>query len=185
MKLLRSVILLGFLQESSNAFLSVPQSHGRTAAAESQLFAIVDEVSDQMKTAMRAKETVKLNTIRLIRAAFTNAAIDLKVDALSDDQAVDVLRKLAKMRVEAIDMYNKGGATDRAEAEQAELEILEQWLPSLADEEQTRTWVVEAIEAAGDQVNVGKVMGGLMRAHKGEVDGSLAQKVVKDEISKL
>ncbi|CAB9515871.1 Yqey-like protein [Seminavis robusta] len=147
--------------------------------------AIVDEVTEQMKVAMKAKDTVKLGTIRLVRSAFANAAIGLKVDALSDDQAVDVLRKMAKMRAESIDMYNKGGATDRAEAEQAELDVLNQWLPSLADEDQTREWVLEAIEQAGDNSNIGKVMGALMKAHKGEVDGSLAQKVVKEEVAKL
>ena len=152
-----------------------------------QLFAIVDEVSDQMKTAMKAKDQVKLNTIRLIRAAFANAAIEAKTGKLSDEQAIDVIRKMAKMRKESIDMFTQGGATDRAEAEQAELDVMSQWLPSLADEDQTRIWVQEAIAEAqsnGD-ANIGKVMGALMKAHKGEVDGSLAQKLVKEEVAKL
>ena len=151
------------------------------------LHAIVDEVNDQMKAAMKAKETTKLGTIRLIRAAFANAQIDAKTDALSDDQAMDVLRKMAKMRKESIDMYTKGGAIDRADAEQAELDVLNQWLPQLADEDQTREWVQTAIAEASNNgdVNIGKVMGALMKAHKGEVDGGLAQKVVKEEVSKL
>jgi len=64
---------------------------------------------------------------------------------------------------------------------------MSQWLPSLADEDQTRIWVQEAIAEAqsnGD-ANIGKVMGALMKAHKGEVDGSLAQKLVKEEVAKL
>ena len=63
--------------------------------------------------------------------------------------------------------------------------MIEQWLPSLANEEQTRVWVLEAMEAAGEPVNIGKVMGALMKAHRGEVDGALAQKVVKEEVAKL
>lgn len=171
---------------ASQAFVIAPPS-ARTFRTTSLLqMAIVDEVQDQMKTAMKAKDTTTLATLRLVKAALANAAIEHRVDALNDDQAVDVLRKLAKMRKEAIDMYTKGGATDRAAAEQAELDLVSQWLPSMADEGQTRAWVQEAIGSLGDgPVNIGKVMGALMKAHKGEVDGSLAQKVVKEEVGKL
>ena len=90
---------------------------------------------------------------------------------------------MAKMRQESIDMYSKGGAEERADAERAELAIIEQWLPKLADEEQTRVWAREAIEAVGSTDNMGKVMGALMKDHKAELDGKLAQKVVKEEIA--
>ena len=184
-----------FARSATDAFVVVPQRYqphhlGRLYQRpyNMALHTIADEVNDQMKAAMRAKETTKLGTVRLIKAAFANAAIEAKVDKVSDDLAVDVLRKMAKMRKESIDMYTKGGATDRAEAEQAELDILNQWLPQLASEDQTREWVQAAItelSAGGGDVNIGKVMGALMKAHKGEVDGGLAQKVVKAEVSKL
>jgi uncharacterized protein len=183
--------LLGYLLSATNSFVLRSRHHHQhycscaTSYRTTARFAIVDEVSDQMKTAMKAKDTIKLAAIRLIRSAFANAAIDLKVKALNDEQAIDVLRKMAKMRTESIDMYTKVGATDRAQAEQAELEVLNQWLPSLANEEQTRLWVKEVIQQAGETVNVGKVMGALMKAHKAELDGSLAQKVVKEEVAKL
>mmetsp|Transcript_5270 Transcript_5270/g.15305 ORF Transcript_5270/g.15305 Transcript_5270/m.15305 type:complete len:137 (-) Transcript_5270:234-644(-) len=136
-----------------------------------------------MKVAMKAKDTATLSTIRLIRSAFANAAIDLKAEKLTDDQAQTALRKMAKMRQESIDMYSKGGADDRADAERTELAVIERWLPQLADEDQTREWVREAIEEAGAD-NVGKVMGALMKAHKAQLDGKLAQKVVKEELAK-
>jgi uncharacterized protein YqeY len=146
---------------------------------------IADQVTDEMKKAMRAKDTVRLNTIRLIRAAFGNAAIEAKTEKLADEQAVAVLRKMAKMRQDSIVMFTDGGAVDRADMEKAELAILESWLPQQADEETTRKWVQEAIEAAGDAKNIGKIMGALMKAHKSEIDGTLAQKVVKEEVAKL
>jgi hypothetical protein len=136
-----------------------------------------------MKVAMKAKDTARLATIRLIRSSFANAAIDLKVPQLNDEQAVAVLRKMAKMRADSIKMYTDGGALDRAEAERAELAIIESWLPTMADEETTRQWVQEAIAAVGPD-NVGKVMGALMKAHKAEVDGGMAQRLVKEEIAK-
>lgn len=158
----------------------VPRRPYRTS---SSLCAIVDEVTEQMKVAMKAKDTARLATIRLIRSAFANAAIDLKVEQLSDDQAIPVLRKMAKMRQDSIRMFEDGGATERANAERTELAIIESWLPTVANEDTTRKWVQEAIETVGLD-NVGKVMGALMKAHKSEVDGSLAQKLVKEEIAK-
>jgi len=145
--------------------------------------AIVDEVMDEMKTAMKAKDTVTLQTVRLIRSAFANAAIDLKTQALSDEQAVDVLKKMAKMRQESIKMFADGGADDRADAERAELKVIERWLPELASEDQVREWVQQAIAEAGSE-NMGKVMGALMKNHKAEVDGKVAQKIVKEELAK-
>lgn len=139
---------------------------------------------EEMKIAMKAKDTARLNTIRLIRSSFSNAAIDLKTEKLSDEQAQTVLKKMAKMRKESIDMFEKGGATDRADAERAELEVIERWLPSMASEEKVREWVKEAIEEAGPD-NMGKVMGALMKAHKAEVDGGMAQKIVKEELAAL
>jgi uncharacterized protein YqeY len=146
--------------------------------------AIADEVTEQMKAAMKAKDTARLATIRLIRSSFANAAIDLKVPQLTDEQAVAVLRKMAKMRNESIKMYTDGGAMDRAEAERAELKIIESWLPTMADEETARRWVQDAIASVGAD-NVGKVMGALMKAHKAEVDGAVAQRLVKEEVAKV
>jgi len=133
---------------------------------------------------MKAKDTTRLATLRLIRSAFGNACIDLKTKELTDEQAQTVLRKMAKMRQESISMFTEGGADDRAQAEQDELNVIETWLPSLADEAQTRAWVLEAMEQVEDKTNVGRVMGMLMKAHKTEVDGAMAQKIVKEECSK-
>ena len=91
---------------------------------------------------------------------------------------------MAKMRMESVEMFEKGGATDRAEAERAELAVIERWLPSMASEEQVQEWVKDAIKEAGPD-NMGKVMGALMKAHKAEVDGGMAQKLVKEELASM
>ena len=132
---------------------------------------------------MKSKDTVRLQTIRLIRSAFANAAIELRTDQLSDEQAIAVLKKMAKMRQESIGMFTAGGAHERAEAERSELAVMEQWLPVVASEEQVREWVQEAIAEAGTD-NMGKVMGALMKNHKADVDGKMAQKIVKEELAK-
>jgi uncharacterized protein len=92
---------------------------------------------------------------------------------------------MAKMRKESIDMFEKGGATDRANEERAELKIIEQWLPATTtDEAVIRQWAQDAIAEAGPD-NVGKVMGAFMKKHKADVEGGLAQRIVKDELAKL
>jgi uncharacterized protein YqeY len=89
---------------------------------------------------------------------------------------------MAKMRKESIDMFEKGGAMDRADAERAELKVIERWLPQTASEDQVREWVREAIAEVGRD-NMGKVMGAFMKAHKADVDGGMAQKIVKEEFT--
>jgi len=148
------------------------------------LNSIVSEVTNEMKTAMKAKDTVTLGVIRLMRSSFSNAQIELQVDGdLSNEQAQNVLRKMAKMRQESIDMYIEGGAVDRADEERFELAIIERWLPKLADEAKTRVWVQEAIGVVGGE-HMGKVMGQLMKEHKAELDGKLTQQIVKEELAK-
>lgn len=81
-------------------------------------------------------------------------------------------------------MYEKNDAPDRAEVERAELEVIERWLPAVASDDTVRDWVIEAIGEAGRD-NMGKVMGALMKKHKSEVDGAVAQRIVKEELAKL
>jgi uncharacterized protein len=91
---------------------------------------------------------------------------------------------MAKMRKESIEMFEKGGATDRADMERAELAVIEQYLPAAVSDDVVRQWAQEAIEEVGSTDNVGKVMGAFMKKHKTDVDGSIAQRIVKEEIAK-
>ncbi|GKZ01058.1 hypothetical protein MPSEU_001057500 [Mayamaea pseudoterrestris] len=163
--------LANFHFQSVVSFTIPPIRHEQIqfySSSSTRLFGIVDEVSQEMKTAMKAKDQIRLNTIRLIRAEFANAQIQHQVDQLSDEQAQAVLRKMSKMRADSIKMYSDNGATERAEAERAERNIIEAWLPKMADEEMTRKWIKEAIETVGSKDNMGKVMGALMKSHKME-----------------
>jgi uncharacterized protein YqeY len=186
--LLSSVLALASVRlQPVSSFVLRPHFHAHGAALHFQstrLFGtIVDQVTQEMKTAMKAKDQVRLNTIRLIRAEFANAQIQHRVDELSDEQAQAVLRKMSKMRVDTIQMYTQNNAPERAQAEQDELDVISSWLPSMADEETTRQWVRQAIATVGSKDNMGKVMGALMKDHKMELDGNLAQRIVKEELA--
>jgi uncharacterized protein YqeY len=143
--------------------------------------AIFDDVTDQMKDALRAREKVRLGALRGIRAAFLN---ELKKDGserLDDEVCTGILRRLEKQRKESIEAFEGAGRTELAETEKAELAVVSSFLPSLADEDTTRGWVEAAIAESGAAApgDLGKVMGALMKAHKGEVDGNLARKVAQ------
>lgn len=95
---------------------------------------------------------------------------------------------MVKTRQESIATYEKTNATDRVEAEKAEVDIIQQWLPVTADAVQTRSWVLEVLKrhgAADSPPHAGKVMGELMKEHKSVLDGKLAKTIVQDEIAKL
>lgn len=144
--------------------------------------AILEEVTSRLKDAMRAKDTATLNALRNIRAAFLNEMKKDNSDSLEDEACVTLLRRLEKQRKESIDAYEKGGRDELAAQEKVELGVVQQFLPSLADEETTRGWVREAIAASGAAApgDVGKVMGALMKAHKGEMDAGLANRIARE-----
>jgi hypothetical protein len=146
---------------------------------------IFDEVSKQMTDAMRAKDAPRLAVLRGMRAAFQTEMKREGAETLSDDACVTVLRRLAKQRKESIDAFEKASHADRAAVERAELEVIETFLPSLADESQTRSWVEAAIAETGASApgDVGRVMGAVMKAHKGDVDGLLAKKLAAELLS--
>ena len=140
---------------------------------------IIDDVTSQMKDAMRAKDKVRLGALRGIRSAFIEAMKADGSDTVEDAAAVTILRRLEKQRKESIAAYTDGGRADLAVVEQAELVVIQQFLPSLADRETTTAWVQAAIQKTGAQspAEMGKVMGAIMGAHKGEVDGGLAKDI--------
>lgn len=140
---------------------------------------IYDQVSDALKDAMKAKDKERTTALRNIRAAFISALKEDNSETLSDEVAINHLRRLAKQRHESIEAYTAGGREDLVAAEVAELAVIEAYLPKLADEPTTRAWLVAAIAELGatSKKDMGKVMGIVMKAHKDELDGKLASRL--------
>lgn len=141
--------------------------------------AIPDDVSQQLKEALRAKDAPRLAALRSIRAAFVNEMKRDGAETLADEVCVTLLRRLEKQRLESIEAFEKAQREERVAAEKAELAVIQSFLPSLADEATTRAWVKEAVEASGASkpADLGRVMGALMKTHKGEIDGRLAKEI--------
>ena len=140
---------------------------------------IYDTINEQMKTAMRAKDSARLSALRNIRAAFLTEMKKSNAQDLPDETCIDLLRRLEKQRKESIEAFEKGGRAEQAAAERAELSLIGEFLPQLADEATTKAWVEDAIRAtnASQPGDLAKVMSAIMKAHKGEIDGALARSV--------
>lgn len=143
---------------------------------------IVENVTAQLKDAMKAKDQRRLATLRSMRTAFLNEMKKDGSDSVSDEVCETLLRKLEKQRKESIEAFTKGDRAEMAEAEREELAIIQEFLPSLADESQTRIWVEAAIAETGasSAKEMGKVMGALMKSHKAEIDGNIARTIVQE-----
>jgi len=144
--------------------------------------AIFDEVSEQLTQALRSRDAARLVVLRSVRAAFLNEIKKDGSSTLSNEACIEVLRRLEKQRRESIEAFRAAQREDRAEAEVAELGVIQSFLPSLADEQTTRSWLREAIQAtgAGSARDIGRVMGALMKTRRGEVDGNLARKLAQE-----
>jgi uncharacterized protein YqeY len=141
---------------------------------------INEQISQQIKDAMRSKQAIRLRALRGIRAAFISAMKENGAESLSDEVCLTHLKRLAKQRKESISAFEGAGRTELAAEEVEELAVIEAFLPQLADEKTTAVWVQEAIEAtgAGTKADMGRVMGHLMKAHRADIDGKLANQLV-------
>jgi uncharacterized protein YqeY len=143
-----------------------------------------ERLREDMKEALKAKDKVKLSTIRMINSLIKNAEIE-KRGKLTDEEIVQLLMKYAKQRRESIEMYEKGGRQDLVEKEKAELAVVESYLPKQMTEEEIKEIVKEAIEETGasSPKDIGKVMKVVMPKVRGRADGSLVNKIVRDLLS--
>lgn len=148
-------------------------------------FFMHEQIQNQIKDAMRARDTVRLTTLRGVLAAFTNESVTLKrtpQDKLSDGEAITVVRRLVKQRKDSIEQFEKGQRTDLADSERSELRILEEFLPAQMSEEKVREIVKKKIEELKiqDKSKIGILVGAVMKETKGQTDGALVKKIVEE-----
>lgn len=145
---------------------------------------IEERISDDMKTAMKAKEEVRLRTLRSLRAAMKNESIMKGEErgALSDPMAIAVLTREAKKRKEAAEQFRKGDREELAVNEEVELKIIQEYLPDQLSEEDIRKRV-EDIANAAEEKEFGAVMKASMDAMRGQADGSKVAQIVKEVLS--
>jgi hypothetical protein len=140
---------------------------------------LADGLRAAMNTARKAQNKDRTLVLGTILANLKNREIDLRRPA-TDEEVVEVLRKGIKIRREAIEQYRAGGRTDLADAEQAQIAVLEEFLPPAVDPEEIRAAVRDVI--AGGAKDLGKVMGQIVPRYKGRADGRLINQIVREEL---
>lgn len=137
-------------------------------------------LQEAAKAALKRRDTVKLSTLRLLLAAVHNEEIRLRKD-LGAEEIQKVIATLSKQRNEAIELYRRGGRDDLARKEEAELEILQAYLPQPLTEQEVQTLIRESIAelgATGVQ-DLGKVMKQVMPKVSGRTDGKRVNELAK------
>lgn len=144
-----------------------------------------EKITDDMKAAMRAKETAKLGTIRLLTAAMKQKEVDERVE-LDDAMVLAIIEKMIKQRKDSITQFEAGGRQDLADIEKAELEILSVYMPAALSDEEVQAAVVAAVAetgATGPQ-DMRKVIDVLKSKLAGRADMGKVSGLVKAALSK-
>ena len=137
--------------------------------------------TEEMKSAMKAKEARRLSTIRLILAAIQQQDIATKSD-ISDDEVLTVLARMIKQREESAATYDTGGRPELAQAERDEITIIREFMPKQMSADESREAVKAAIAAIGaaSMKDMGKVMAALKERYTGQMDFAKASALVKE-----
>ena len=149
---------------------------------------IRERLKADLVSAMKSGDKQRTATIRLIQSALKNRDIELRTgSAPADDDATvtEVLQKMIKQRRESIALYEQGGRAELAEAEKAELTVIEQFLPQQMSEEETKA-AIDSIAAelgAASVKDMGRVMAALKERHAAQLDMSKASALVKARLS--
>ncbi|MCF7826723.1 MAG: GatB/YqeY domain-containing protein [Candidatus Marinimicrobia bacterium] len=138
------------------------------------------ELNEQLKTAMKAKDTTTLKTVRDLKSRIQTREIE-KGEALVEAEFIKLVQTAAKQRKEAIELYEQGNRPELVAIEKAELEILEQFLPQMMGEAEMEALVKQVLQDTGvtSMSDMGKVMGSLMKAAAGKADGKRLQEIVR------
>lgn len=154
------------------------------------MMTIEERLAADMKEALRAKDTTRLNCIRMLRARLQEKALTLRTEqdrapALTAEQAIEVIGTYAKQRRDSIEAYRQGGRNDLADHEQAELAIVTGYLPEQLTPDVLRELVREAVAETGasSPKDMGAVMQALMPRVKGRADGKQISAIVREVLS--
>jgi len=147
-----------------------------------------DRISEDIKTAMKAKDKLRLETVRSIKKFILEKEVSLRPqgqESLTETQEIEVLAQQAKQRRDSIEQYRQAGRDDLADKEAEELAIIEEYLPGQLSDEEVAAVIEEIIAKTGatSAKDMGKVMGPVMQQLKGRADGQKIQAIVKEKLN--
>lgn len=144
-----------------------------------------DKIQSDIAEAMRTKDTLKLGVLRMMKTAVKNKEVE-KMKALEQPEVLAVFNSLVKQRKDSIDQFRKGGREELAQKEEAEIKVIESYLPAAASEDDIRRAIEEAIQetAASSMKDMGKVMKATQSRLAGKTaDGARVSQMVKEKLA--
>jgi hypothetical protein len=145
---------------------------------------LIKELESELERAMKERDTVRRDALRLILSSLRSAEKELQ-RPLHDDEELQVLQRERKKRIEAVDAFRSAGREEKAEAEEAELEVLEEFMPEPLSEEELEEIVDDAIAETGATSlrDLGRVMADVMPQIAGRADGSAVSQLVREKLA--
>ena len=145
---------------------------------------LIERLEAEMRDAMRARDADRRDTLRLILSSLKGAEKELQ-RPLSDDEELQVLQRERKKRLEAADAFRAGGRADQAAQEEAELAVLQEFMPEPLDEDELERIVDDAIAENGatSMGDFGRVMADVMPQVAGRADGSAVSQLVREKLA--
>ncbi len=145
-----------------------------------------ETISNDIKDAMRAKDSAKLNALRMVQSAFKNREIELRPEPMNEDEHLGILKKLIKQRKESIEQFAAAKRQDLVDNETAELKLLELYMPAQLSREQVEKVVGEVMTAlkATTVKDMGAVMKEVQARTAGSADNRMVSEVVKAKLAK-
>lgn len=142
-------------------------------------------IYEDMKVAMKAKESLTLSTIRLINAEIKRVEVDERVE-VDDARVVQIITKMVKQRKDSVNIYTEAGRTDLAEKEQAEIDILNRYLPKMMSTQEIESAVEQVVQEVGalGMADMGKVMNALREKLVGVADMGQVSVLVKSRLGR-
>jgi len=148
---------------------------------------VSQQINDDIKKAMLAKDKKRLEALRAIKSAILLIASEKAGSEVNDEDAIAAMQKLVKQRKDSASIYREQGRADMAEDEEFQSSVIEEYLPAMMGEDEVRKLVIDkiaAVSATGPQ-DMGKVMAPLSGQLKGKADGKLISQLVNEELGKL
>ena len=145
---------------------------------------LIARIEDELKEAMRARDQERTDTLRMTLASLRSAEKELQ-RPLKDDEELQVLQRERKRRNEAAEAFREGGRPERAEKEERELAVIEEFMPEPMSEDELEEIIDDVISEVGatNIRDMGRVMAGVMHQVSGRADGSVVSQLVKEKLA--
>jgi uncharacterized protein len=147
---------------------------------------LLEKIENDLKDGMRAKDTMKTDTLRMMKSALNYYKIEKRKDEVTDEDVLTIIARQIKQHKESIESFEKGGRQDLIDKEKKELAILESYMPKQASTEEVKKIILAAIQETGaaGKKDFGKVMKLVTTQLKSQADGKVISQIVGEELTK-